>query len=178
MRNTTILTVAFTFALSFAAQAAGGDDTPPTTTRTTTECTDGQIYDEATKACVDADQKSFNDDQRYDAVRELAYSGAYDRALAVIEGAERPDDPRFLNYRGFIQRKQGNMAEAVAFYTAALEKDPDYLLARSYLGQGLAASGDIAGARGQLQEISARGGRESWAYASLKLALSGKPSNY
>lgn len=178
MRKTTLPTVAFTFALSFAAQAAGGDDTPPTTTQTTTECTDGQIYDEATKTCADADQQSFNDDQRYDAVRELAYAGAHDRALAVIESADRPDDPRFLNYRGFIQRKQGNMSEAVIYYMAALERDPDYLLARSYLGQGLAATGDLAGATAQLREISARGGRESWAYVSLKLALSGKPSSY
>ncbi len=178
MRNTTFLTVAITFALSVAAQAAGGSDTPPTTTRTTTECSDGQIYDEAARACVDADKQSFNDDDRYDAVRELAYAGAYDRAEAVIASADRPDDARFLNYRGFIERKQGNMEDAMGFYAAALAKDPDYLLARSYMGQGLAASGDTNGARAQLREIVERGGRDTWAYASLKLALAGKPSSY
>ncbi len=179
MRNTTFLTVAITFALSAAAQSAGGgSDTPPTTTRTTTECSDGQIYDDDAKACVDADKQSFNDDDRYDAVRELAYAGAYDRAEAVIASADRPDDARFLNYQGFIQRKQGNMKDALDFYAAALAKDPDYLLARSYMGQGLAASGDTDGARAQLREIVARGGRDTWAYASLKLSLAGKPTSY
>lgn len=179
MRQTVLLTLPFTLALSFTAYAAGGsDDTPPKPTRTTTECSDGQIYDEDAKACVDADQKSFNDDDRYDAVRELAYAGAYDRAKAIMASAYQPDDPRFLNYRGFIARKQGDMAQAMEFYTAALAVDPDYLLARSYMGQGLAASGDINGAKEQLAEIAKRGGRETWAYVALKLALGGKPSSY
>lgn len=179
MRQTVLLTLPLTIALSFAAHAAGGDDdTPPKPTRTTTECSDGQIYDEDVKACVDADQQSLNDDDRYDAVRELAYAGAYEHAEAVMAAADQPDDPRFLNYRGFIARKRGDLAEAMEFYTAALAVDPDYLLARSYMGQGLAASGDAQGAREQLTEIARRGGRETWAYVALKLALSGKPTSY
>jgi tetratricopeptide (TPR) repeat protein len=179
MRQTVLLSLPFTIALSFAAYAAGGsDDTPPKPTRTTTECSDGQIYDEDAKACVAADKQSFNDDDRYDAVRELAYAGAYDRAEAIMASADQPNDPRFLNYRGFIARKQGDMAQAMEFYTAALAIDPDYLLARSYMGQGLAASGDMEAAKDQLSEIALRGGRETWAYVALKLALSGQPSSY
>ena len=152
MRHALLLALPVSLMLTVSAQAAGGgSDTPPTTTRTTTECTDGQIYDADSKACVDADKQSFNDDQRYDAVRELAYAGAYDRAERVIASADQPGDPRFLNYKGFIQRKQGNIEAAMEFYTAALGIDPDYLLARSYMGQGLVASGDIQGAREQLE---------------------------
>ncbi|MEM7719221.1 MAG: hypothetical protein AAF222_08440, partial [Pseudomonadota bacterium] len=67
MRTTALLALPFAVTLSFGAYAAGGaSDTPPKTTRTTTECTDGQIYDDSAKACVDADQQSFNDDDRYD----------------------------------------------------------------------------------------------------------------
>lgn len=159
--------------------AAGSeDDTPTKTTRTVTECTEGQIFDEESKTCIDADEQSFNDDQRYDAVRELAYAGAYARAEAVIASADRPEDPRFLNYRGFLARKQGRTDDAMAFYAAALTEDPGYHLARSYMGQGLMESGDVEGATAQLSEIAARGGRNTWAYASLKLALRGAPSSY
>lgn len=179
MRQTIFLTIPFTLALTFAVHAAGSDDdTPPKPTRTTTECSDGQIFDESTKSCVESEEQSFNDNDRYNAVRELAYAGAYDRADQIIASAQQPEDPRFLNYRGFIARKQGDLAQALDFYTAALAIDPDYLLARSYMGQGLAASGDLAGAKEQLTEIAARGGRNTWAYVSLKLALNGKPSNY
>ncbi len=179
MRPSISLALPFLFALSVSAHAAGSDDdTPPTTTKTTTECTDGQIYDDATEACVDADQQSFNDDQRYDAVRELAYAGEYDRAQEVIASADEPSGPRFLNYKGFISRKMGNHDDAIVFYSAALEKDPDYHLARSYMGQGLAALGDIDGAKEQLREILARGGRETWAYVALKNAISGKYTTY
>lgn len=179
MRQTIFLTIPFTLALTFAVHAAGSDDdTPPKPTRTTTECSDGQIYDESTKSCVESEEQSFNDDDRYDAVRELAYAGAYSRAEKIMANAERPDDPRFLNYRGFIARQQGNLPQALDFYMEALAADPDYLLARSYMGQGLAASGDLAGAKEQLTEIAARGGRNTWAYVSLKLALNGKPSTY
>jgi len=179
MRHALFLALPVSLMLSVSAQAAGsGSDTPPTSTQTTTECTDGQIYDAGSKSCVNADKQSFNDDQRYDAVRELAYAGAYDRAEQVIASADEPGDPRFLNYKGFIQRKQGNFDAAMEFYTAALGIDPDYLLARSYMGQGLAASGDIEGAREQLTEIAARGGRDTWSYVALKMALNGKPSSY
>ncbi len=179
MRPSISLTIPFFLALSVSAHAAGSsNDSPPKTTKTTTECTDGQIYDDNAKACVDADQQSFNDDQRYDAVRELAYAGEYNRAQQVIASADAPEGPRFLNYKGFISRKMGNHDDAIVFYTAALEQDPDYHLARSYMGQGLASVGDIDGAKEQLKEIMARGGRETWAYVALKNAISGKYTTY
>ncbi len=178
MRRTFYTALPLFLAMTINAHAAGSEDsTPPKTTSTTTECTDGQIYDEDTEVCVDADQQSFNDDQRYDAVRELAYAGAYDRAYLVMASADEPNDARFLNYRGFISRKQGKMADAMAYYGAALEQDPDYILARSYMGQGLVPMGDIDGAKQQLREIVQRGGRETWAYVSLKAAINGKPGS-
>lgn len=169
----------FAFALLSASPVFAVDDssTPPTSTETTKTCSDAQIFDEETKTCVDAEEQSLNDDTRYQAVRELAYAGAYDRALAVIATAGDPDDPRFLNYRGFIARKSGNMAEAMTFYTAALEQNPDYLLARSYMGQGLVDIGDMDGAKAQLKEISTRGGRNTWAYFALKQSIRSGPSS-
>lgn len=175
--------IAFPYAAAFAfvpilALAAGSEsDTPPAPTETTTQCADGQIYDEESKDCVDAtDDNAFNDDTRYKAVRELAYAGAYGRALDVINSAASPQDPRFLNYRGFLHRKQGNWDMAKASYEAALAVDPDYHLARSYMGQGYLAQGDQVAAQQQLSEIIARGGRDTWARWALANALAGKPA--
>ncbi len=166
--------VAATAVIALPAFAADDDPTPPKPTETTKACKDGQIFDDKTKTCLDADKESFNDNDRYDAVRELAYAGAYDRALKVISSADNPKDPRFLNYRGFVHRKTGNVSAAMAFYHAALRIDPDYILARSYMGMGLASMGHKAAAKAQLEEIALRGGTDTWAYAALDAALNGK----
>ncbi|CAN0605818.1 unnamed protein product, partial [Ectocarpus sp. 12 AP-2014] len=82
MRHTLSLAAVLTIAPMMALAVGGDDETPPTPTETMTECADGQIFDDTTQACVDAtDDNAFNDDARYDAVRELAYAGAYERAL-------------------------------------------------------------------------------------------------
>ena len=57
------------------------------------------------------------------------------------------------------------------FYLAALRIDPDHLLARSYMGQGMVEAGDLDGARAQLSQIRASGGRGTWPEFSLRLAL-------
>jgi tetratricopeptide (TPR) repeat protein len=162
-----------------AAVAAGSDDSaPPEPTETTTECADGQIWDDTAKACVTPEQGAMSDDALYRAARELAYAGHYDHALAVLAVAENQNDPRILNYKGFAHRKAGRMAEGMAYYQAALAIDPDYVLARSYMGQALVAEGDVLAARDQLQEIAARGGRDSWAYAALEEALLGRETTW
>ncbi|MEO0523159.1 MAG: hypothetical protein AAF088_09605 [Pseudomonadota bacterium] len=167
-----LISAAIFAALTGPAFAAGSDDSkPPRTTKTTLKCERGQIYDRKTKSCLDAKSEAFSDQERYDAVRELAYANQFDRAQMVIAAADMPQDPRFLNYMGFINRKQGNMGAAMEYYQAALSIDPDYILARSYMGQGLLSQGDKIGATTQLREIAARGGRETWAYAALEQAL-------
>jgi tetratricopeptide (TPR) repeat protein len=172
MRRFTLM--ACTALLANPAFAVGSEDeTPPTPTDTTLACEDGQILDEKTETCVDAEQQSFNDDDRYRAVRELAYAGAYDRALKVIKAADNPTDARFLNYRGFILRQTGDMGGAMAFYTAALRSDPDYILARSYMGMGLVQMGHVFAAKAQLQSIADRGGEQTWAYRALSDAING-----
>ncbi len=162
-----------------SAFAAGSDDsTPPKPTQTTTQCANGQIFDQRTQSCVTARESSLTDDDRYEAAREFAYAGQYENALTVLAAADNPEDPRILNYKGFANRKAGRMELGLTFYRAALERDPDYILARSYMGQALVQQGDFAAARDQLLEIRARGGRDTWAYASLKQALAGTASDY
>lgn len=161
------------------ALAAGSDDTePPVKSETTETCTNGQIWDDKAKTCVAPEQGAMSDDALYKAARELAYDGQYENALKVLAVAGNPNDPRILNYKGFANRKAGRMAEGMAYYEAALAIDPDYILARSYMGQALVAEGDLVAARDQLLEIEARGGRETWAYAALEKALLGEETTW
>lgn len=150
------------------------DAPPPKPSETSTQCAENQIWDPEAERCVAAQDSRFNDDQRFYAARELAFAGAYERALQVLAAASNPQDPRILNYTGFTLRKSGRTAEAMGYYRQALAIDPDDILARSYMGQALVDQGDIEGATAQLREIRARGGRDTWAYISLKQALSGK----
>lgn len=179
MRLLTTLTTLAAMSLSAAAFAAGSDDTePPVKSETTETCTNGQIWDEKTQACVTPQQGAMSDDALYKAARELAYDGQYENALKVLAVAENQNDPRILNYKGFAHRKSGRMEEGMAYYQAALAIDPDYILARSYMGQALVAEGDFLAARDQLIEIEARGGRDTWAYAALEQALLGQETTW
>ena len=80
-------------------------------------------------------------------------------------------DDRVLTYLGFTHRKMGNVDLGMRYYHKALAKNPDNLLARSYLGQGLIEAGDADAAVAQLREIIARGGKGSWSETSLRTAL-------
>ena len=58
---------------------------PPTPTETTTVCEEGYVFDEATQACAVLQQDSFlNQDDAYEAVRELAYAGRYSDAQLLL----------------------------------------------------------------------------------------------
>jgi len=174
--------LAFAIALSLptAAFAAGGmDDTPVTPTETTTVCENGQIWDAESKSCVSPRESRLDNDTLYGAAREFAHAGDHDSALAALAAMSEGDSDRVLTYIGFVHRKAGDRERAFAAYAAALAKNPDNILARSYLGMALLEEGDRAAARAELSEIRKRGGRNTWPEASLRLALeSGGYSGY
>lgn len=154
-----------------AAFAVGSDSEPPKPTETTLECTDGTVWDEATKACVAPEQSSLDDDALYQAAREFAWSGQYENALRALAAMSDPREDRVLTYMGFSLRKSGDMDRGMAYYQAALEANPDNLLARSYMGQGFVELGATEQAEAQLAEIRARGGEGSWPEIALVRAL-------
>lgn len=164
----TAASLALTPALALAA--GGEDDTPPTPTETTETCTDGLIFDLASQTCMTPAESTNDDSAMMDAVRELAYAGRYADARSVLDGLDA-NDSMVQTYYGFTARKLGDTDGAMRFYRAALSIDPDNILARSYMGQGLAVMGDMAGAQAQLSEIRARGGRQTWAEVSLRMAM-------
>ena len=82
-------------------------------------------------------------------------------------------DPNVLNYLGYSHRKMGRLAEGMAYYKKALAIDPDFVLAREYLGEGYLAAGKLRLAEEQLAEIAKRCGTDCKAYRQLAAAISG-----
>ncbi len=166
-----ILTASFLAILPTLTFAAGSEDsTPPTPTETTETCADGLIFDLATQTCMTPDQSTNDDSAMMDAVRELSYAGRYADARAVLDGLDA-ENSMVQTYYGFTARKTGDVDASMAYYTAALTLDPNNNLARSYMGQGMVAMGDLIGAQAQLSEIRARDGRQTWPEIALRLAI-------
>ncbi len=164
--------------LAFAA----GDETttsPPKPTNTTKTCKGEQVWDASRKKCVKPRGAALDDDTLYGAVRELAYAGRYEDAQKVLAEMSDQTDDRVLTYLGFTHRKLGDTDLGMAYYREAIARNPDNLLARSYMGQGLIEAGDKVAAYAQLREIQARGGRGNWPETSLREALAtGQTYNY
>ncbi|MBE3640183.1 tetratricopeptide repeat protein [Mangrovicoccus algicola] len=168
----TLPLAALILAAPIAVLAAGSDmTTPPVSTETTRTCTDGMVWSDRKGACIAPQSGALDDDVLYGAVREFAYAGQYGDAAAALDAMSDQHDDRVLTYRGFIARKSGDVAGGMQWYRAALSANPDNLLVRSYMGQGLVESGDPAGARDQLAEIRLRGGAGSWAELALARAI-------
>lgn len=173
------LALALTILAASPALAVGDDVTSPPEPTPTQRCPDGQIHDPKSRKCVPVNSVAVDDQDRYRAARELAYGERYVAAALVLDSMSNQLDDRVLTYRGFLLRKTGRLEQAVRYYQSAIDRNPDNLLVRSYMGQGFVESGDLASARRQHDEILARGGRGSWAEVSLRTALaSGKTYGY
>ncbi len=107
------------------------------------------------------------DDELHNAAYWLARDGQYAKALDILRLAANPDNPRILNATGFATRKLGHVDAALPYYQKALSIDPNYVLAREYLGEAYLAKGDLASAEGQLSEIAGRCGTACTAYTNL-----------
>lgn len=158
--------------LPAAAFAAGSDDsTPPTATETTTECKDGQVFDDTQKKCVEPTSGALDDDTRFKAVRELAWAGRYDDAMLVLSAMTEGETDRVMTYKGFILRKSGHLEDGIAAYEAALALNPDNILTHSYYGQLLVEMNEIDAARVHLAAIRDAGGTGTWAETALAAAI-------
>lgn len=154
------------------SRAAGSDDSePPTPTETTTECAKGEVWDEKTKACIKAEDSSLNDDQRFGAVRELAYAGRHDEALAILATMTEGETSRVMTYQGFLLRQTGRIEEGIAAYERAIALNPQNILARSYYGQLLVQMDEMQLAQAQLDAIRGAGGQGTWAETALAKAI-------
>ncbi|MEO1677106.1 MAG: tetratricopeptide repeat protein [Pseudomonadota bacterium] len=141
--------------------------------------TDDATPEGDTPDCVAPDAAALDDDALFRTVIALSEKARYAEALAVLDTMGEAQTDRVLTQRGFLLRKTGRTDEALLAYDAALARNPDNFLARSYLGLGLLEMGDVAAARAQLTEIRRRGGRQTRAEFALRFALrAGRPVAY
>lgn len=110
------------------------------------------------------------DSERFYAGYWLAKSGAYEAALAQLRLVAEPD-VRVLTYIGFSYRKLGAIDDALRHYYRALDADPDFTVARAYLGEAYLMLDDRGRAAGELVEIEARCGRGCAEYADLAVHI-------
>lgn len=118
-------------------------------------------------ACVGAARQGMADEELFYAGYWLAKSGQYEKALGYLALAERKDE-RVLTYIGFATRKLGRVDEALPYYERALKANPNYVVARAYMGEAFLTKGEPVKARAELAEIAARCGTGCPAYVELK----------
>ena len=165
-----------------AGESSGGDDAAPKATETTIQCKKTEVYDAKLKKCIELKKSGMNElmdeNALYDTARELAYFDRPEDAIVLLKQIANQNQPRVQNYLGFANRKAGRMEDAMMYYNVALSMDPDYVLARSYMGQGMLQQGDFDGANAQLREIKERAGTNNRSYEMLASAITGLKSNY
>jgi hypothetical protein len=86
---------------------------------------------------------------------ELINEGEYEDAIAKLKKVERdaPNDADVLNYLGYASRKLGKNEDSLAYYTRALQADPNHKGANEYLGELYLQMGDLAKAEAQRAKL-------------------------
>ena len=153
--------------MTFAAGGGGG------ATNEVKKCKKGEILKKVgnVKKCVKVKSGILPDEDLYQQGRTLAKAGEYEWALQVLAAIENQNDPRVLNYTGYSNRKAGRLEIGITYYRKALAIDPNFVLAREYLGEGYVAAGRIDLAQVELGEIKARAGTGSEEYRDLAKAI-------
>ena len=122
-------------------------------------------------ACVGSHQTAMPDRELFYAGYWLAKTGRYGEALAYLTRAGVKDE-KILTYIGFATRKLGDVDGALPFYAAALELNPEYSVARAYLGEAYLSKGLPRKAMNELREIERRCGVTCAEYADLSNRIS------
>ena len=123
------------------------------------------------KICVKPTAGLLTDDEFYDQGRLLAKQGEYDWALSVLAMVSNQNDPKVLNYTGYSHRKAGRLETGITYYRKALALNPNFVLAREYLGEGYVAAGRVDLAMVELGEIKNRCGVSCTEYKDLSAAI-------
>lgn len=147
--------------------SSGGNSPGKGTGKSATQCRSGKVWDQRRSKCVAPQQGLLDDDTLYQAGAQLAAAGRYGEAIEVLGYIAAKDQPRVLNYLGYSHRKSGRISVGLGYYQEALRIDPDYTLAREYLGEAYLQLGDVAAAKLQLDEIDKRRGKASREYLLL-----------
>lgn len=169
----TPLALAATFVIATtvtAAHAAGsGSSSTPT-------CKSGWVYSASKKKCVKQTSEIVPDKSLKAQGWALARAGQYENAVDLFLLVADKRDPEVLNGLGYTHRKMGKVEQGIFYYQEALDINPNYILAREYLGEGYVKLGKLELAREQLAEIGTRCGTACEEYLLLAQAIdTGKP---
>ncbi|MFM7085280.1 MAG: tetratricopeptide repeat protein [Hyphomicrobium sp.] len=126
---------------------------------------------EAWKECLGNARVEMSDAELFYAGYWLAKSGQYETALTYLY-LTRNKNEKVLTYIGYATRKLGDVEKAIPYYAEALTKNPNYVVARAYLGEAYLTRGKPNLAKGQLQEIKERCGVSCPSYKDLELHIS------
>lgn len=156
--------------MTFAAGGGGAGGGPGDEVKT---CKHGEVLKKVgnMKKCVPIESGILPDEDLYQQGRALAKAGQYEWALQVLAAIQNQNDPRVLNYTGYSNRKAGRLEIGITYYRKALAMNPDFVLAREYLGEGYVAAGRIDLAKLELNEIKTRAGTSSEEYQDLSKAI-------
>jgi tetratricopeptide (TPR) repeat protein len=135
---------------------------------TKVSCGMGRVWSGEEQACIGDHSAALTDQAFYTEARARADEGRFHEALDLLA---RINKPRVLNMIGYSTRKLGDLDKGLEYYHKALALDPDYLLAREYLGEGYLQKGDPVQAKGQLMEIAERCGNSWKEYDKLEKAI-------
>jgi tetratricopeptide (TPR) repeat protein len=171
MKTSIAVLAALAAGLAFATPSFAAGEDSSSGTNPAKKCKTGQVWDGNKKECVKASSGVLPDEELYQQGRALAKSGHYDWALQVLAAVSNQNDPRVLNYTGYSHRKAGRLDTGIAYYQKALAINPDFVLAREYLGEGYVAAGRIDLANVQLAEIANRCGTTCEEYKDLSAAI-------
>ena len=121
----------------------------------------------AWEACA---RQAATDAQLFYAGYWLAKTGRYEEALTYLHRTMFKD-ARTMTYIGFATRKLGRVKEAMGYYDEALSLDPNFTVARAYLGEAYLTIDAPELAEAELSEIARRCGRSCAAYVELQQRL-------
>ena len=151
---------------SSGGSSGGGNGSP-----TAQQCKKGEVWSASKKKCVKAESGILTDEDLYQQGRALAKEAHYDWAIEVLSAIQDQEDPRVLNYLGYANRKAGRLDIGITYYQKALAIDPNFNLAREYLGEGYLAAGRVDLAMAQLEAIGKSCGTSCEEYQDLQAAI-------
>lgn len=125
----------------------------------------------AWSACISQAKAGTSTADLYYAGYWLARTGKYQEALGYLSLADQKD-PRVVTYIGFATRKLGDVDAALPFYHRALELNPNYNVARAYMGEAFLQKNEPTKAKAELAEIATRCGTGCAEYLDLASHIS------
>jgi tetratricopeptide (TPR) repeat protein len=170
-KNVLVLVLSLGLSLLPAAALAAGGGSSGGSGGGSRPCPKGFEWDKKKRKCVQQQSAVSPEQQRIDQAWILARAGQFETARRLFASLADQTNPEVLNGLGYTNHKLGFFDEAIAFYQQAIGRDPDYVEAREYLGEGYATLGKLDLAKEQLGEIEKRCGTACEEYIELKDAI-------